>query len=148
MGAELPDDATVRDRMNSRLDVQPCGGCHMQMDTIGIGMEDIDQFGNFRTVYDDGSAVDSAGEVMVSNLPEPAFDGTVDLAHKLAESESYQRCAAEQWLRFASGRESLEGSHFCSVQRLHEATSSGGLRELMVAVVTSDAFRFRTEEAP
>src|SRR5690606_17165700 len=42
---ELPEDPTVRDRMDSRMSQPVCGGCHALMDPIGIGMEDMDENG-------------------------------------------------------------------------------------------------------
>lgn len=146
---ELGPDATVRDRMDARMEINPCGGCHMLMDPIGIGMEDLDEAGVFRSVYDNGFEVDSLGEVLVVPELEPEFDGVLDLAHSLADSETFANCASEQALRYATGRILAYGPEkSCHILQVFEdAEANGGrLRDLLIAVTQSDAFIYRQVE--
>ena len=148
MNPVLPADATVREKMEARMAIQPCGGCHSLMDPIGIGMDDMDENGLFRTQYANGQDVDSMGEILGVSGLTPEFSGIVDLAHTLAGSEQLQQCAADQWLRYAVGRKRLGTNENCYIERiLDDAMARGGtLRDLMVAVVASDAFIYRVAE--
>jgi hypothetical protein len=144
----LPSEATVRERMEARSSVSECGGCHTQMDPIGIGMEDIDEVGRFRTSYEEsGYEVDSAG--VLSHFGRTSrtvsFDGTAALAALLAEDESVAHCVSEQWFRFAMGRE--DGSACNAASMLERFRESGyDLREMLLALVESDGFVQRVEE--
>jgi hypothetical protein len=143
----LPEDATARDRMDARLSQPTCAGCHTLMDPIGLGMDDMDQNGLFRTQYDNGQVVDSAGEIVASTL-EGEFNGVLELAHMLADSEQFEQCAADHWLRYASGRANVGADRSCLVQEMAELASSGGgtIKELLLAVIRSDAFSYRLED--
>ncbi len=144
---ELPDDPTVRDRMDSRLSAQTCGGCHMLMDPIGIGMEDMDQNGSFRSSYSDGKPVDAGGRILGTEL-EQDFTGVAELAQRIGHSDLFRDCATDQWLRYASGRSDLGKQHACLLDELSSQVEAGGdsLDELLLAVVGSDAFIYRLEE--
>ncbi len=144
---ELPSDPTVRDRMDARLGQATCGGCHALMDPIGIGMEDLDENGLFRSVYADGKPVDAEGQILGTDL-EPDFNGVVELASALAHSELFQTCAAEQWLRYAIGRRDLGEQHECIVQDLSTRAAGGdaSIAELLLGVVESESFIYRRAE--
>ena len=54
-----------------------------------------------------------------------------------------ERCVARQWLRFALGRIETPDDA-CTLDRLYQAMEApDDLRALLVAIVSSDAFRFR-----
>ncbi len=141
----LADDATVRERIEARMAVPACGFCHEKMDPIGIGLEDIDYVGRFRASYDDGSAVDSAGEVRAIDASgaSPTFDGAESLGQLLGDSDAFRTCAVQQWFRFAMGR--LEGD--CQTAEAQALVRDSGydLRELLLSLVASDSFVERSD---
>ena len=109
---------------------------------IGLGFEGYDGIGAFRQV-ENGQPVDQSGEVVGTDVPG-AFDGAVELAHKLAGSEQVRECVATQWFRFSLGR--LEsGADECTLAELQQsfADSDHDVRELILALVQTDAFRYR-----
>jgi hypothetical protein len=65
----------------------------------------------------------------------------VELAKRLAASDQVRTCVAEKWFEFALGRAS-GSSDACSVEAAKQAMSKSGgdLRELVLALVTSDSF--------
>jgi hypothetical protein len=73
---------------------------------------------------------------------EGEFNGPIELASKLAGSGEVQSCVANQWFRFALGRVEST-SDACSMQSIHEGfrQSGGNIRELLVKIALSDAFR-------
>jgi hypothetical protein len=145
MNPVLPDDATVRERIEARMAIPACGNCHQLMDPIGIGLEDIDVFGRHRERYEDGSVVDRAGQVF--SLPPseeaPTFEGAAELGALLAGGDELPSCMVEQWFRFAMGRREAD-CQTATAQRLFEE-SGHDLRELLLSLVESEAFVSRAD---
>lgn len=140
----LPDpapDATTRQRFTAHESVAACAGCHVSIDGIGMGFENYDALGSYRTT--EGSLpVDATGNVVGTDVPGP-FDGAVALSRKLASSPQVQLCATKQWFRFALGRVETDSDN-CSLKHAFDAfqTSQHDVRALMSALATSDAFRY------
>lgn len=138
-----PDpDATTRELFEIHTQDPACAGCHTAIDGIGLGFEGYDGIGVYRDV-ENGQPVDQSGEVVGSDIAGE-FDGAVELAHKLAGSEQVRECVATQWFRFALGRYE-EGEDACTLERLHAdfAEHNYDVRELLLALVQTDAFRYR-----
>jgi hypothetical protein len=133
---------TTRERFaNHEADPQ-CAGCHVLIDPIGLAFEHYDAIGAYRTT-DGPSAVDASGEIIEggAELSGP-FIGAVELGQKLAQSATARDCLANQWFRFALDRvESVDDS--CSIQTIRDgfAASGGNIRQLLAAIVKSEAFR-------
>jgi hypothetical protein len=146
-----PDPApgsTTRERFAVHENDVSCSGCHKLIDGIGLGFEAYDAVGAFRTM-DGGRPVDATGNMLGAVEINGPFDGAVDLAKKLAGTAQVQQCVARQWFRFALGR--LEaGADGCSLQGMFDAfeTSHHDVRQLLAAIATSDAFRYRKVGAP
>jgi hypothetical protein len=110
------------------------------MDPLGEGLEEYDALGRFRTAPAEGSIVDT-------DVDGP-FRGGVELSRRLAESERVRACVARQWFSVALGRpEHVDDA--ASVTSLDEVFATGDVRELIVALTLTDAFRHhRLEDAP
>ncbi|AUX41942.1 hypothetical protein SOCE26_033670 [Sorangium cellulosum] len=120
-----------------------CAGCHRLMDPIGFGFEHYDGIGLYREV-DQGVPVDASGEIRGSRETDGHFDGAVELAHKLAQSDEVRSCVATQWFRFGYGR-AEQAEDECSMAQIQEAFAESGynIKELLVALTQTDAFRYR-----
>jgi hypothetical protein len=127
--------------------VEPCKSCHILMDPIGFGFENYDGVGKWRTV-DQGQPVDSSGSLTGSDV-DGNFMGAVDLAHKLGQSQEVADCMATEWFRYALGRGDTPDDA-CSMQALKAAFTAKNfdIRELLVALTQTDAFRYRPEVTP
>ena len=140
-----PDpNSTTREIFEQHTSEPACAGCHVLIDGIGLGMENYDGVGRHRSL-ENGQPVDASGELLSTDV-DGAFDGGVELAHRLAQSEQVRECVARQWFRFAFGR--LEGDgDVCSLETLHDAfaASDYDVRALLVELVRTDAFRFRRQ---
>ena len=139
-----PDPApglTTRERFAEHSTNERCRGCHQLMDPIGFGFEHYDAMGRWREL-DEGVPVDASGAVHATVDADGPFEGVPELAGQLAGSLQVRECVAMQLFRYAMGRTETEWD-LCSVQRLQDDFRESGydLRELMVAVVLSDAFR-------
>jgi hypothetical protein len=145
-------NATTRERFAQHTADSGCAYCHVLIDGIGFGYERYDQFGRYRA-QENGFPVDQSGEV-VGTVPalDGKFDGAVALSKRLATSQLVRDCFATNFYRYAVGR--LEGaSDECSLDQVKTRFngSGGDLRELLVAITLSDAFRYRpaiAAEAP
>jgi hypothetical protein len=136
---------TTRDVYATQHEQGACAGCHHSIDGIGFGFEHYDAIGKWRTV-DNGQPVDASGwfPAAGSDLAGETFDGAPDLGQKLASSTTVQACVATQWLRYALGVDHT-GVGSDDVGPVFDAFVKKNLdmRELVVAVTTSSAFRTR-----
>jgi len=129
-----------------RLQDPDCRACHLQMDLIGQGLDAYDPIGFFTTEGPDGEPISTAGEVF--GVPDiGTFDGGVELAHALAESPQVHDCMAEQWFQYGARRQATEADD-CTLDRLRATFEESGqdVRELMVAIALSDAFRYQVNQ--
>jgi uncharacterized protein DUF1592/uncharacterized protein DUF1588/uncharacterized protein DUF1595/uncharacterized protein DUF1585/uncharacterized protein DUF1587 len=131
-----------------------CNACHEYMDWLGFGFDDFDATGAFittegGTTATNGTAVDSSGKfIQMAGASDigGTFTGTADMIRQLSASPQVDQCYALEQLRYALGR--VESSaDACSAQQIYQTFSTGNsfnLQQLLVAVVSSDSFRYRT----
>jgi hypothetical protein len=135
---------TIREKLDAHRTNPVCAACHNLMDPIGLGMEDFDQFGRFRTTYDTGQPVDSGGDV-----DGAAFKGAKQLGQLLSEDPRVTACLVKQLYRYGSARLEAE-SEEATLKGLDDAFAAHGyqLRPLLLELVGSDGFRFTVAGAP
>ena len=133
---------TTRQRFDQHTSDPACSGCHQLLDPIGFGFEHYDGMGRWRDT-EGGQPVDGSGTVTGTDV-DGDFDGAVQLAGKLAQSTEVQVCYATQWFRFGYGRGETDADG-CSLHDLATAfaAAKGDVRELIVALTQTDAFRYR-----
>jgi hypothetical protein len=142
----LDPNATTRERFDQHRSDPACAGCHNLIDPLGFGFEHYDGIGAWRAT-DANKPVDASGEVLGTEDIDGPFDGAPELARLLAESEQVRTCVAEQWFGFAFGRPPAEDDT-CSFDTMSVAfaESDHDIRELLLAMVTTDSFRHRRLE--
>lgn len=154
--ASLPADESTRqvDELTHMNENTVCLGCHQLMDPIGFGFGHLDATGAYQAVdsngLDGGAPIDASASVYAENGEMPiAFNGSVDLATSLAADPQVAECFALQQFRYALSR--VEGlADSCSAQQVYSSFEGSGenLQSLIVAMVGSDAFRYRNVETP
>jgi hypothetical protein len=144
---EVEEGVSTRERFSQHRDDPSCAFCHSLMDPIGFGFEHYDGIGLWRDT-DQGVPVDATGEISGSRSANGSFDGAIELAHQLAESEQVRACVVAQWFRFGYGRAEQEEDR-CSMDQLQQAFAESGhnIRALLVALTQTDAFRYRRAAA-
>lgn len=133
---------STRERFAQHVADPKCAGCHLFMDPIGLGLENYDAIGAYRTVDGLGPVVATGNIIAAGADLVGSFDGPLELVNKLAQSQDVSNCFASQWFRFSLGRmESTNDS--CSIQGIRDAfkTSGGNVRDLLSRIATSPAFR-------
>jgi hypothetical protein len=134
----LPDKTkfkTARERLKVHATDPTCAGCHNLMDPMGLGLENYDPIGRYRT-EEQGVTIDASGEI-----DGIAFKTPVELAEALAQSPSVPACLSRAVFRYAWGR--IEGD--ADEPMLKELTTSfeGNafqMRKLLVAAITTSGF--------
>jgi hypothetical protein len=144
MNPPITPATTARESSLARQAITLCGGCHALMDKIGLGFENFDGIGLYRTV-DRGKPVDAGGELTSTDV-DGEFTGAVALGKKLAASKDAHACLATQWFRYGYGREET-ARDACTLDGLRQVavTSGGNFKELLLALTQTDAFLLRSK---
>jgi Protein of unknown function (DUF1592)/Protein of unknown function (DUF1588)/Protein of unknown function (DUF1595)/Protein of unknown function (DUF1585)/Protein of unknown function (DUF1587) len=147
----VADGGTTRSVLAAHATSSFCAGCHQYMDPIGFGFGHFDATGAYQTLdengFGTGPALDVTGQIaaMPPETFATSFNGAVDLATKLADAPQVQQCFALQEFRYALGRIETKADA-CSAQQVFASFASNQLniQKLLVALVRSDAFRYRS----
>ena len=148
--AMLPDEPknTLRERMRvTRVDY--CWTCHKKMDPLGLPFEMYNHAGLYRLTELD-EPVDTSGEIIDSG--DTMLDGKVAdaiaLIRKLAESERAEQVFVRHAFRFWMGRnETYHDAPVLQEAYLAYKDNGGSMKALLVSLLTSDAFLYRTKIA-
>ena len=149
--AMLPDEPrnTLRERM--RVTKQSyCWTCHKKMDPLGLPFEMYNHAGLYRET-ELNQPVDTTGEIIDSGVP--ALDGKVanaiEMIQKLAESKRAEQVFVRHAFRFWMGRnETLNDAPVLQEAYRAYKNSGGSMKALLVSLLTSDAFLYRTTSTP
>lgn len=135
-------DATTRERFSAHRENPACAVCHDIIDPLGFAFEHFDATGRYRE-SEGALAIDATGEIVATQDMNGFFSGVNELNAILTESAQVRDCMATQWLRYATRVEETS-ANACSLQQVKRAFSeSGNIKELIFAVVQSDAFRYK-----
>jgi hypothetical protein len=144
----IPDDPDLvpRDVIALHQAEPACEACHVFIDGVGLGFENYDSIGAFRTEYPNGHLVDSEGDIHTnavdSDIDGP-FSGGPDFSSLVAESSHGRLCFSDNLFRYSLYR--APEPENCSLALAQEAFREGdySVKELIVGLVQSPDFRFR-----
>jgi hypothetical protein len=135
-------DVTMRERLAVHRQAAVCASCHSMMDPIGFGMEDFDSVGLHRTM--EGTVpVDASGSLEGPGLDGSTFEGLAELGAALRRQPVVVPCLISKVFAEALGRRAVR-LDIASLEQLSSGFSESQNRfdQLLVALVTSDSFRF------
>jgi len=123
-----------------------CRSCHGVIDPLGLGLENFDSIGAYRTV-DNGAAVDASG-----TYPGGAtFKNATELIHLIAQDPRYPACVTKNLLTYGAGRSFASADSMSYAQALAEHAKAAGGSDWpswISMVASSEAFRTnRPDEA-
>jgi hypothetical protein len=124
-----------------------CAGCHDFMNPIGLGLEQYDNRGAFRTHEKDIPSCEIPGDGAVDGQP---FSGPAELSSLLLESGTLNACVTRQLYRFATGRSELAPIDEAFIATLASEIGPADdfdFADLMVRFVTDEAFTLRRDDA-
>jgi hypothetical protein len=134
---------TARERLAPLLERADCSGCHSGFNPTGLAFENYDAIGAYRS-EENGVAIDASGSIDLGAGPQ-SFQNAVELSEMIAGSEQAAACYALQWYRAALGRKEFAEDQ-CSIAGLEQSVreSGGDIRQLLLALVQSDGFLYRS----
>jgi len=137
---------SARQQLDAKTGGEPCATCHARMNPIGFGFEKLDGVGRYRT-EENGQAIDDSGSLTLTRDIDGAFQGANELATKLASSAQVHECLAVQGFRYVLGRPE-RGADACSIVAVRDRWVGANLdlKELLVALAGSEAYRLRSED--
>ncbi len=132
---------STRERFAQHVADPVCGSCHRDIDPLGLGFENYDAIGAYRSTDGLGPVDASGAFTNVRPDLEGTFVGAVEMARALAKSSEVADCVSRQWFRFALGRvESYDDAcTVLDVQTRFDA-SGGSVPELLSSIAASEAF--------
>jgi mono/diheme cytochrome c family protein len=141
--AATPGNAkpTMREMMEIHRKKPDCRGCHARMDPIGLGLENFNALGQFRT-QEHGKPIDTSGKLLTGET----FTDVAGLKEILAgkRKQDFYRCLSEKLLTYAIGR-GVEYYDSTTINLLTDRLekNQGKLRELIQGIVESAPFQKR-----
>ncbi|WP_439629363.1 DUF1588 domain-containing protein [Gemmata sp.] len=172
--AQVPNDPhrTYRDRL-SVTQAAECWKCHNKMDELALPFENFDHYGRFQTTEEvvDVEAternVDKSGKSLglvykqvalstagaIADSGDPKLDGPVkdphELVRKLAASDRARQVFIRHVFRFYLGRnETMSDAAVLQEADRAYLQSGGSFKALLVSLLTSDSFLYRTNTPP
>jgi len=135
-----------RERLAAHRVSPVCKTCHMNMDPLGLALEQYDGVGAYRT-QENGVPIDPSGELTDGS----AFTTPAELGALIANNPALPRCMAQQLLTYALGRGLRADDAFdrAVVDGITGTFNDGGqlFPQLVGAIVKSPAFRTREDQA-
>lgn len=127
---------TTRERAQARLSNPNCSSCHARMDGIGLGLENFDAIGRYRT-SEGSTTIDTSGQ-----LDGHPFKGATDLAKAVHDHPDTNACGARNLFRYATGRMET-GDDEQQVQELAAKFTNVDhrMKAMFSEIVASSAFR-------
>jgi Protein of unknown function (DUF1592)/Protein of unknown function (DUF1588)/Protein of unknown function (DUF1595)/Protein of unknown function (DUF1587) len=153
---------TTRERFALHAEQACATGCHSLFDPWGFAFENFDTLGHYRS-QENGQAIDASGLAQPSGViggttPKQVvvpFKNGLELVNALAASDEVSWCASRHWSRYMLGR--LEGeadvgaltnAYVSAAYQTDRATPRPfSIKDLLVSIVATKAFRFRTPSA-
>jgi hypothetical protein len=126
---------TLRERMKAHSVEARCAGCHNLMDPIGLGLENFDAIGRYRTT-ENGETID-AGSTYLDGRP---FTKPSELSSLVAEDPRFVACVTDKLLAFGLGRTLSSGDHAAATSLSQALGAKPSLRDLIVNTAQSQVF--------
>lgn len=149
MGAMLGDEKTDREKVTALTGAGTCGAsCHGTfINPAGFAFEHYGALGEFRT-EDNGFPINAADSFPFRGGAK-SYNGAAEFSQAAASAPQTHECYARYWLEYLYGRETKGKDAFLLKQIAGISEGGGNVEDLVVALVTSDAFLTRApEEVP
>ena len=133
---------TTRQKLMAHRQNPSCAGCHVLMDDIGLGLENFDGIGAYRS-SESGQPIDAS-----SAFDGVDFIGARELGRLLGSDQRVTHCLSRNLFRAATGHVDGLGESG-PLNEIHARFGASGFRlqELLVEIAASDAFRFGSAPA-
>jgi hypothetical protein len=137
---ELDDDLDPDDALEQHSSDPACSGCHQLLDPVGWGLDRYDAIGRLRTVDESGNAVRESGTLV--GLEDGEFAGARELGGLVANAPQATQCAVTRTADWLLAR-TAGAATACTLEEVQGELDGLVYRDLLLALVASDAFRTR-----
>lgn len=128
---------SIREQLAKHREIASCAECHRKIDPLGFALENYDAIGSWRARYDGGNKIDPSGRLPGGDT----FESPAEFRQLMVErSDEFTRALAEKILTYSLGRE-LEFGDRQVIDKIMNDLGTGGLKDLVKAVVLSESFR-------
>jgi hypothetical protein len=121
-----------------------CKGCHYVMDPIGLGLENYDAIGGWRTSYTITNkwAGKNLSVDPTSHLGSKNFSTPKQLRALIADDPRTYACLSEKVMKYSLGR-SLTNKDYCVSEKIAKEVigTDGSFREVVKRIAASDSFK-------
>jgi hypothetical protein len=137
--------STTRQRFVQHEEDPTCATCHILIDPVGLAFENYDPIGQWRD-QEQGVDIDASGDLTFTDVTGP-FNGVVEMAAKLAQSELASECFVRYWFRFTFGRgeSDSESARIATITSDFD-TAQQRVQDLIVALTLTPDFRYLAQE--
>ena len=126
---------TTRDRLTAHRSNPTCAGCHRITDPVGLGLENFDTVGVFRTT-ENGATIDTSGDL--DGVP---FQNPADLGQAMHDNPAATSCVVNRFYEYAVRRAVVKGERdWLSSLNQQFAQDGYHVPALMRRIAISDAF--------
>ena len=130
-----PEHKTARERLTAHQENPACAGCHALTDPIGLGMENYDAVGNFRT-HENNALIDASGK-----FEGKPYVGLLGLTKLLHDSPAIPRCLVQRAYEYGVGRKAtVPEQKWLGYADDRFAADNYGIRPLMTRIALSKPF--------
>jgi hypothetical protein len=140
---------TPRQALAQHTSNPACAGCHASMDALGLGLENYDPFGKWRTTYPNVTGtIEPSG-----TLPPPSgktFTDPLSMIADLAADDGTRACLAQNLMAYVLTRALTSTDDECVTKTIGKTsvTPTGSFSETIAMIVQSRQFLMQTGEAP
>jgi hypothetical protein len=133
----LSPGSSVKSALEQHRKNPACASCHMLMDPIGLGLENFDSVGAYRTA-DNNAPIDATGD-----LDGAAFKDEASLSTALRNHPKASSCFVTKLYEQAQARLPLDvdASVLASLSKQFDQNGHRA-DQLLLAIVSNDAYRF------
>lgn len=131
------DQTNIRKKLEQHRTAPDCAACHAILDPIGLGLENFDAIGRYRTSYENGEPADTSGVFQAK-----PFNGLDELIPILTSDPLYRSCPTDKILSYAL-RRNVRSEDRPYLEQLTTDWNTGTVRDLIKRLVVNDTFRFR-----
>jgi hypothetical protein len=126
---------TARERLTAHRSAPTCAGCHAIMDPIGLGLENFDGAGEYRTT-ENGAPIDASGQ-----LDGVSYKDAASLGKALHDDPATTSCLTTRLYGYAVGRAPTR-DEAAFILYLNGRFAADGYRvpQLLKRIALSDAF--------
>jgi len=141
--AMMAQSQNVRVRLEAHRAEPTCAACHATLDPIGMGLENFDAIGRYRTKYANGDAIDSSGVLPGGST----FKNLSELAAILSKPTDTRLldCTTKTMMIYTLSRP-LAVTDDPYLAQVRQAWNGGNLGALLKQFVMNDTFRQRRGE--